>query len=258
VQADGSPLDPVHDNGHGLLTGFGPNVNCQEGKRMLALSSGTARQPTDPGYQPVSGYTTTASSPPPPGFPIDSPACPGVKTSGGPANDPAGLELKIRVPTNAKSFTFNFNFYTYEWPGFVCTSYNDFFVALQDPAPPNAQLGNISFDSQGNPVSVNNGFLEACGCSAGPPCQAGGKTFTCTLGTAILQDTGFGDPSYVHAATGWLETQSPVTPGSEITLRFAVWDAGDHILDTTTLIDNFKFSAEEATGSSTKPVPVPK
>ena len=42
-------------------------------------------------------------------------------------------------------------------------------VALQLPAPPNAQLGNISFDSQGNPVSVNNGFLDACGCFGGPP-----------------------------------------------------------------------------------------
>jgi hypothetical protein len=258
VQADGTPINPAHEDGHGLLTGFGPNVNCQEGVRLLALSSGTARQPTDPGYQSVGGWSTSASSPAPPGFPIDSPACPGVTTSGGPANDPAGLELKIRVPTNAKSFSFNFNFYTYEWPGFVCTSYNDFFVALQTPAPTNAQLGNISFDSQGNPVSVNNGFLEACGCSAGPPCSAGGKSFTCSLGTSILDGTGFGDSSYVHAATGWLETVSPVDPGSEVTLRFAVWDAGDHILDSTVLIDNFQFSADEATGSSTKPVPVPK
>jgi hypothetical protein len=169
------------------------------------------------------------------------------------------LELKIRVPTNAKSFTFNFNFYTYEWPGFVCSSYNDSFVALLAPPPPNAQLGNISLDNQGNPVSVNNSFLDACGCSAGPPCTAGGKTFPCTLGTTILDGTGFGDSAtYPHGATGWLETVSPVTPGSEISLRFAVWDAGDHILDSTVLIDNFKFSADEATGTTTKPVPTPK
>lgn len=259
VMADGSPgMNPLS---HGLLEAFGPNVNVQEGKRLLALSSGTARQPTDPGYQSVGGANMGTTSPPPsPQFPIDTPTCPGVTTVGKPANDPAALELKIRVPTNAKSFTYNFNFYSYEWPGFVCSSYNDFFAALQTPAPPNAALGNISFDSQGNPVSVNNSFMDACGCQNGAPCTAGGKTFPCSLGVTILNGTGFGDSAtYPHAATGWLETQSPVTPGSEITLRFAIWDAGDHILDSSVLIDNFKFSADEATGgSTTKPVPTPK
>jgi hypothetical protein len=258
VMADGTA--GMNDLSHGLLTAFGPNVNVQEGKRMLVLSSGTARQPTDPGYQSVGGANMNTTSPPPsPQFPIDTPTCPGVTTTGKPANDPAALELKIRVPTNAKSFSFNFNFYTYEWPGFVCSSYNDFFAALQTPAPPNAALGNISFDAQGNPVSVNNAFLEACGCSSGPPCTAKSKVFACSLGTTLLDGTGFGDPTYPHAATGWLETKSPVTPGSEVTLRFAIWDAGDHVLDSTVLLDNFVFSADEASGGSiTKPVPTPK
>ena len=259
IKADGTP--GMNDLSHGLLTAFGPNVNVQEGKRMLVLSSGTARQPTDPGYQNVSGADMKTTSPPPsPQFPIDTPTCPGVTTTGKPANDPAALEVKIRVPTNAKSFSFNFNFYTYEWPSFVCSNYNDFFAALQTPAPPNAALGNISFDSQGNPVSVNNAFLEACGCSTGAPCTVKGKVFNCSLGTKILEGTGFAEPiTYPHAATGWLETKSPVTPGSEVTLRFAIWDAGDHVLDSTVLIDKFVFSAEEATGgSTTKPVPTPK
>jgi hypothetical protein len=256
VAADGSPLNPAHDNGHGLLNAFGPNVNVQEGKRMLGLSSGTARQPTDPGYQSVSGYSSPVSSACPPGFPIESPSC-GTAVSGKEANDPAGLELKIRVPTNAKSFSYNFNFYTFEWPGYVCTTYNDFFVALLNPAtnanPP--QYGNISFDTQGNPVSVNNAFLEACDPAIGAT-NPGGKNFPCSLGTGILTGTGF---DMQHAATGWLETVSQITPGSEMVLRFAVWDAGDHILDSTVLVDNFKFSADEASQTpTTKPVPVPK
>ncbi len=244
--ADGSPgMNPLSA---GLLTAFGPNVNTQEGKRLLALSSGTGRQPTDPGYQSPGGFNANTSSAQPPGFPIDTPACPGV-TTGGTANDPGAIELKIRVPTNAKSFKFNFNFYTYEFPVFICSSFNDFFVALQNPPPANAQQGNISFDSQGNPVSVNNGFLEVC-----KPQTAGGKNFPCTLGESELQGTGFEG----HAATGWLETTSPVTPGSEITLRFMAYDVGDHILDSTVLLDKFQFSAEEATGSTTKPVPIPR
>lgn len=233
---------------HGLLTAFGSAVNVQEGARMLALSSGTGRQPTDPGYQPVSGADMGTTSPPPNGFPVDSPSC-SVFTQGSPANDPIGLLLTIRAPTNAKSFKFNLNFYTFEFPGWICTQYNDFFVALQNPAPANAQLGNISFDIQGNPIGVNSGFLEVCTAQT-----AGGKNFPCQRGPGELAGTGFEN----HAATGWLETQSPVAPGSEFTMFFAIWDSGDHILDSTVLIDNFQFSADDATGAGTKPVPVPQ
>ncbi len=248
VLADGSP--GMSDLSHGLLPGFGPNVKAQQGSRVLGLSSGTARRPSDPGYEDVSGYDTSTMGTTPPGFPKDSPACPGVATaSDTTAYNPAALEVRIRVPTNAKSFRFAFDFYTYEFPYFVCTDYNDFFVALQDPPSPNAQSGNISFDSQGNPVSVNNGFLEVC-----DPQEAGGKLFPCTHGTKELDGTGFSE----SAATGWLETQSPVEPGSIVTLRFAVWDMGDPILDSSVLIDGFEFSAEPAKESVTKPLPVPK
>ena len=250
VLADGTT--GANSLGHGLLDNFGPNVNAQEGKNMLALSSGTARRPGDVGYQSPGGADLQTSSPQPPGFPIDTPACPGV-TTGGPANDPTGLELKIRVPTNAKSFKFLFNFYTYEFPVYICSAYNDFFIALQDPPPSNAVSGNISFDSQNNPVSVNNGFLEVCDPAIGAT-NPGGKFFPCSLGAGALTGTGFEG----HAATGWLETQSPVIPGSEVTLRFVTYDVGDHVLDSTTLLDAFRFSAEEATGTTTKPVPVPK
>jgi len=260
VKADGSPAEgvanPVNPLQHGLLPNFGPGVNVQEGTRMLGLSSGTARRPSDAGFQPVSGFNAGSMGITPPGFPIDSPSCTGVQTANDTAaHNPVALELKIKAPLNAKSLKYNFDFYTYEFPEFVCTIYNDFFVALQSPAPSNALQGNISFDSQNNPVSVNNGFLEVCS-----PQTAGGKNFTCQLGTGPLQGTGFDamDWSGPHAATGWLETQSPVVGGEIFTLRFAIWDMGDEILDSTVLIDNFQFSADESTGSVTNPVPVPK
>ena len=54
--------------------------------------------------------------------------------------------------------------------------------------------GNIVFDSQGNPVSVNNAFVEVCGCAGGPPCTTGfpptQKIFTCALGDTKLIGTG--------------------------------------------------------------------
>lgn len=243
VKADGTA--GMNPTSHGLLPNFGPNVQTQEGQRLLALSSGAARRPGDIGYLTPQDGSMGTQSPQPPGFPIDTPACPGV-TTGGNAIDPAGLELRVRVPSNAKSFKFAFNFYTAEYPVYICTAFNDFFVALQNPAPPNAVQGNISFDSQNNPVSVNNSMLDVC-----VPGTHKGKTFPCPLGTGQLQGTGFQG----GAATGWLETQSPVDPGSEITLRFTIYDVGDDWLDSTVLIDNFQWSVEESTGSVTKPVP---
>ena len=252
VKADGAvetsppPVDPRQ---HGLLPKFGPTINPQEGTRMLGLSSGTARAFGDPGFQSPQGWDAVSMGTAPPGFPIDSPSCTVQTANDKQAWNPVALELKLKAPLNAKSFKFNFDFYTFEFPVYVCSKYNDFFVALQSPAPPSALQGNISFDSKNNPVSVNNGFLEVCS-----PQTAGNKTFPCSLGTAQLQGTGFED----HAATGWLETVSPVSGGSEFTLRFAIWDMGDPVLDSTVLIDNFTWSTEGGDIPVTNPVPVPK
>ena len=254
--ADNQPLgnfDP-QGIGHGILTGFGPNVHPQEGHRVLALSSGTARQPSDPGYQSVAGHDKDYSTPAPPGFPKESPSCPGEIT--GAPHDSAALEVTVRAPTNAKSLSFNLNFYTYEYPEFICSQYNDFFVALLNPPPADLPDGNISFDSQGNLISVNAGFLQVC-----HPTTAGGKTFTCPLGASQLSGTGFeedmfGDPVENSAATGWLQTTAPIVPGSTLKLRFAVWDSGDGVLDSTVLIDNFTWDAKGG-DAVTEPI-VPK
>ncbi|MBI4704731.1 MAG: choice-of-anchor L domain-containing protein [Deltaproteobacteria bacterium] len=261
VLPDGSPPpgSPNFHLGHGALTGFGLNVHTQAGLQMLALSSGTARQPNDPGYQNVSGFDKGYTCGHPQGFPKESPACPNVVT--GQPHDGTGLQVSIRVPKNAKGFSFYFNFYTYEWPGYICSQYNDFFVALLDPIPPAQTDGNISFDSQGNPVSVNNAFLEVCGCQNPPPCMAGGKTFPCALGADALLGTGFGkDSGYAdHAATSWLVTKAPIQDGTDtITMRFGVYDSGDGILDSTTLIDNWQWIAKPGTQVGTEPVPDPK
>jgi hypothetical protein len=174
-----------------------------------------------------------------------------------------GLEVVLVAPTNAKGFSFNFDFFTYEWPGFVCSMYNDFFVALLLPFPMGQTDGNISFDSMGNPVSVNNAFLEVCGCVTNPPnpCQAGGKMFPCSLGDMPLVGTGFGKDTAGsdHGSTYWLETKAPVKPHQQITVRWAVYDSGDGVLDTTTLVDNFQWIATAGTVTvGTTPVEQPK
>jgi len=241
VKADGSPgMAPI---GHGLLPEFG-SEKAWAGSNMLVLSSGAARAPNHPGYSAPAGVDHKTSGNPPEGYPKESPFCPGVLT--GNCNDPAALEVRMRVPTNARSFTFKLNFFTYEYPAYICSTYNDFFVTMMDPKPPSLPDGNISFDAIGNPISVNNGLLQVC-----TPGTHGGRVFSCPLGTDSLIGTGFED----HAATGWLYTEAPVEPGSIITMRFAIWDSGDHILDSTVLIDDFRWSSTPIVEYKTLPAP---
>lgn len=257
VQPDGS--DGYAPESHGLLPDFGTNVTPRDGASMVALSSGTARRPSDPAFESPSGAEMGQSGQAPPGFPGVSTQCPDISPETD-INDPIALELVIRVPTNAQSFSFDFNFYTFEFPEFVCQEFNDFFVALVDPPPPMAVDGNISFDTEGNPVSVNNAFLQVCEPQSVPLGRTDDELeYPCERGPAELEGTGFDDEMNEgpHAATGWLSTLAPVQPGSLITVRFAIWDAGDAELDSTVLIDNFKFSAEPAEVVETVPLPLP-
>ncbi|OJY26685.1 MAG: hypothetical protein BGO98_06635 [Myxococcales bacterium 68-20] len=237
VRPDGSSLS--NKVGVGILEKFGVNAP-QLGASMLALSSGKAAEgapvTTDKGYS----HGTPA------GYPKESPACPGVKT--GQARDGVALELTIRVPTNAQSFSYQQNFFTQEYPDFICNKFNDFFVTMMNPVPAGLADGNIAFDQDTNPISVNNSLLQVCEPGTHGPTPQTEKTFDCPLGVGMLSGTGFEGA----AATGWLTTSAPVTPGSEITLLFAIWDSQDGWLDSTVLIDDFKFSVDGA-DTATKP-----
>jgi hypothetical protein len=238
VRANGAAANPsLH---FGILPSFGPNVNVQGGTRMLGLSSGYARAAADPGAcgsYSCSGYGGGVA---PAGFPQDSPQCQG----GSSINDDVGLELTLRAPKNAIGYSFNFKFYSFEYPEWVCTTFNDQFIALVDPAPMGSINGNISFDTQSNPVSVNIAFFEVCS--------------GCPLGTAELQGTGF-DTWDDAGGTSWLKTSAPITGGEEFKIRWTIWDTGDTAWDSTALVDNFQWVASGGTVViGTEPIPDPK
>ncbi|HTJ82998.1 MAG TPA: choice-of-anchor L domain-containing protein [Polyangiaceae bacterium] len=259
VGSGGQPLSGSGLLGKGILDHFGNSVSPREGAKLLALSSGTARNPSDAGYQSVGGYWKDCVDDPncdgvftlpqpdstPPGYPSTSATC---DVQAGEAFDSAGLRVTIKTPTDAKSLSYSLKFYTYEFPDYICSQYNDFFVAIMNPAPTGALSGNISFDSQGNTISVNAGFLDECN-----PGQLSG--YDCPAGYDEIVGTGFDEQDPGSGATSWLETTAPIeSPGSEITLHFAIWDSGDGVLDSTILIDNFKFEVDENSVGTT-PIP---
>lgn len=246
-QPDGTapPKNPNFALGHGVLSAFGPNVVPREGVAMLALSSGTARAPSDAGYQSPEGFSKGYTSNAPEGFPKESPACPGVVT--GMPSDAAGLKVILDVPEGVTGLALQFNFYTYEWPQFICSTYNDFFVVMMSPTPEGQIDGNIVFDMQGNPVSVNSSFIEVCACPNGPPCNAGGHSFACAKGNTELEGTGFGADTEDagHGATSWIEMQAVIPEATDqIELVFAIYDSGDSVLDSTVLLDGFHWIVE--------------
>ncbi|MGE3669804.1 MAG: choice-of-anchor L domain-containing protein [Polyangiaceae bacterium] len=250
IKADGTSCSD--DLQRAITNRFGLNNVPSKGSNMAVFSSGTARDTNDPGYVNPNGQVASYNSPggrvnPPAGFPNNGPGC----AAGQAAYDSCGLQLTIRAPTNAQSFAYDFRFFSTEYPEWVCTQFNDTYIALYDGTAPGIPANkNISFDSSSNPVSVNIGFFDV----PGSPFTT---SHTVLSGTGYDGSCSWGGQSRVcGGATNFLTTTAPVKPGETITLRYIIWDTGDDDWDSTVLLDNFRWSTQPAT-VQTQPVPPP-
>ena len=180
------------------------------------------------------------------------------------------LKLTLKAPMDATGFQFDFDFYSSEWPNYVCSNYNDAFVAYLTATT--VKGDNISFDSNNNPVAVNNNFLNRCTPNTEVGCLRSDtsspfdpdkplSTAACAGGVDELNGTGYGDTdptacssmqtATLGGATGWLTTQAPIAPGETFTLDLMIWDAGDGQLDSSVLLDNFQWiGGTVSTGTS--------
>lgn len=267
-----------NDGQHGILPHFGSSIMPREGSMLGVLSSGYAREwdnTTGTGSgscpSPMQGgmgapcfkgnqMAMSGLGAAPPGYPKAASACPSQKGIG--IFDTISLTLQIKTPANAQGLQFDFDFYSGEWPEYVCTNFNDSFVAWLQSGAFMGKNGdyNISYDSKGDPVSVNNAFFETCtmnaptGCCSGMTCNTPTGTAMCTNGPGGLAGTGFEDdgtycvsPSTGGGATGWLTTTAPVKPGEVITVQFLIWDTGDVNWDSSVLVDHFTWQPGQTT-----------
>jgi hypothetical protein len=276
-KAFGSSSPPA--NGQwGLLPGFGNVITPREGSLLGDISSGFGRLYDDPSGTPESmmngdfvagnpmdgkNYPTGAA---PPGFPKAAKGCQQDNL----VNDMVDVKLVIKAPPDATGFQFDFDFFSSEWPNYVCSNFNDAFIAYLTSSQ---TTDNISFDADGNPVAVNISFLNRCtpgtpvGClrSNGNQPDPPLNTAACSAGPSELQGTGFGDTyetqcesnniqATLGASTGWLTTKAPIMPGEQFTLEFMIWDAGDGLLDSSVLIDNFQWIGGQPVTVVTQPV----
>ncbi len=240
---------------HGIETAWGAVIRPHEGSAMAVLSTGSARTPGQSDYQkplddvhasPPPPPSTSNENAPPPGWPKNSAGCPAPASNT--ANDSVVLSLTIRVPTNAKAFSYDFDFFTSEYIDYVCSPWNDSYVAIltsKAPLDP-SHAGNVSFDALGNPINVNSGFFEVCS-----PGAKNGKTFACGLGTAELIGTGYSGDGAQDGATSWLRTTANVAPGETMTLQFMIWNTGDHWIQSAVVLDDFAWDAQGSTAPVT-------
>jgi hypothetical protein len=259
---------------HSILGGFGSVIKPREGANLGVLSSGYANMcddanpgascagsgEGDPYFKGAQAGMYAGAGAHPPGYPKSTAECPVQST----VFDTIGVTLQIRVPNNAQGFSFDFDFYSGEWPEYVCTPYNDSFVAWLNSTAWAGTGGdlNISFDSMNNPVSVNNGFFDRCTPNTQTGCSGSvTATAACAGGPSELQGTGFynlgsycGAQSTGGGATGWLTTKAPVKGGEVITLQFIIWDTGDQNWDSSVLVDNLTwYGTAQTTGTSRPP-----
>jgi hypothetical protein len=260
-----------NDGQHGILGGFGPLVKPREGAKLGVLSSGWALPCDDSdagatcsdsgsGDPYFKGGQTGMYNDPgsaPPGYPKGPAEC----NVTGPVLDAIGVVLQIKVPANAQSLSFDFDFYSGEFPEFVCSEYDDSFVAWLESTAWSGKNGdlNASFDAKGNPISVDSAFFEQCTTNTATGCAGAASMSQCSGGTAALQGTGFYNVgawcrtalSTGGGATGWLTTKAPVTGGETITLQFLIWDTHDWSWDSSVLVDNLRwYGATTTTGTS--------
>lgn len=175
------------------------------------------------------------------------------------ANDYTEIVFQLHAPSNVQSFSFDFQFFSGEYPNYVCTQFNDEFLAIVQSSKTYAQPTNISFDMQMHPITVNSGFFTVCQNDTSkpqtqhcmhPPSDNSGTGYETTGGPSIPGLPG-GIPG---GSTGWLSTTAPIQAGEDVTLRFVIFDEGDGVLDSAVLLDNFRWGAATVTGPSTGPI----
>jgi hypothetical protein len=269
-------------NSRSIRPGFGTLIVPKKGQNLAVLSTGHAadKNDTNPGFKAFQdGEDMKTTSP----FPADWYQANGNKLPGaGGCPQPEAkqtirmLKLRIRAPTNAQSFSAKLYFFSSDYPEYVCTIFNDFFVTLVDTFPAlttNPKDKNIAIYSTGTqnwPVGVNllkaapglfkqcqNGSITLVNPKTTACAVKAGGTYSGCIGTNELSGTGFdttGATTYscgyagMHGGgTSWLNMKGNVEPGDVMEVRFTIWDTQDHIFDSLVLLDDWEWSVQAST-----------
>ncbi len=257
---------------------FGTRNTTRFGNAMSVLSTGTAAatgntNPSHLAFQTGESFGSTSVLPADwlalhGGMPPSAPGCPAMTSASG--KDSIMLKLRIRVPANARSFSLSTKHFNADYPEFVCSPFNDYFIVLLDssfagsPAnPADKNLATVANIAGAYPVGANlasgtSGLVRDClngptGCAAdalpGTYAQCTGTSGLTATGMDVTNPPSFDpDPGWcgasnmAGAATAWLSVRGNVVPDEVIEIRLAVWDTEDGSYDSFVLLDDFHWS----------------
>jgi hypothetical protein len=258
-------------NAKSIRNNFGTGgIVPQKNARLAVFSTGNAADQGDvsPPYADFEGGTDNGANSNAPAdwlaangnqFP-NAPGCPGPGSTT--AYNSIMMKIRVRVPTNAKSFNVQMHFFSAEWPEYVCTNFNDLFVSLVtstavgNPADKNIAIYTTQ-QNQKYPVGVNiakaaAGLFTECkngqvACLGAPfnynNCSAGVNPLAGT-GFQVTNDAGCGANNTTGGGTGWLKMAGNVKGGETMEIRFAIWDTGDGVWDSLVLLDDWEWSVQ--------------
>lgn len=276
-RADGTQA-PLSAAGIGILESVGPE-RAETGNTMLVLGSGRANQPAGLGPASLGSnvelnqcqgpgclqdwFGASNGSLKVPGLLPSTPQCQ-AGSSDSKARDSIMLHLKLKAPQQARSFSLLTRFYSQEFPEYVCSPYNDQVVVLTTSTAQNPPDHNLMTFTKGGlswPIGINvasgTPLFQACETErANPKCwDQSLSPDSCTEGPAVLAGTYFDKTAPTTClrggATARLITRGNVKGGEEFELRIAIWDVGDHILDSFITVDSFRWHTTSETPGTT-------
>ena len=145
-------------------------------------------------------------------------------------NDKLHFTFKAQVPDLVESYSFNFAYFSSEWPDYVDSPFNDLFIAWQVSE---VYTGNVTFIGDA-PLTVT---------ALDPYLSTDGFTYD----EPQLQGTGFDGDGFFNpgnAGSDWFAANQNVMPGEVLHMTFFIADMSDEILNTLTIVDNFRWGCE--------------
>ena len=144
------------------------------------------------------------------------------------------LKVDFTAPANTNCLSVgSFAFYSDEYPEYVGTQYNDAFIAELDTSDWSTSGSTISaphnfaFDPQGHVISINS-----TGATSMSAANAAGTTY--------------------DGATQLLQAATQVSPGTH-SLYLSIFDQGDPVYDSATMIDNIVIGTVPNPGEACQP-----